>query len=751
MLKVNLDGIVMLRFHALCRRVALVAALLFNIVLLPVYYTARCLNPVDTNSTGAADTGACSQAGGYNLTNYERLTIQNVPNAILETASLTSDERQRYVARLYAASFVYLALVLYVLLLLDRTYVLLLALRRVYYLEHDIWQERRNEFKQTLLWNEKHKEDKNKTTNSNRHHFDFDQRLHRRDKRDKNGSHSDGRVALKVASNKNLGDNPRLVRRDPWIPHPEQRETVPNISLYSVVVGGLPSIPETLLRESVAADDSRQPQHERQQDDGDPDDLLFGAKRTNMDWQLDMATQIFDLCVPNQPGFSSSVAAVTILPSSREMTVAWRRWYAAASKMRRLAFIRDEINRRRGYEIEVDDDDDDDDDCEGGNNNSKGEPDARWERDADPSEEYFSASQLHLNEGSGGGTPVVVTAAAAVSPALGENTDTPRPIYLGIPQRKSYYRQVFGSTVQEELEREVAEAIALGPEQAAVYSRELAQSAAACCPFGCRENRVRDARIDDLVEMEREASEELHAANDALNEIRRKVTLAAEEPRSSHGNKSALSFDEGMVPSDLDLEAQLYCRMASNHTPTKSLSAPAAVTSTLEHDVVSPSRRVIHRQNSSSSLWRHVEAIVNEANKEGSRVRSKSLEVEASERSSIDTGEWHVPTLRTLKHQSRRIFTHVRDWALRRSTVAVDSIARESTVAVVTFTSRQAAVAARTCIADGRGQERWQTMREIPVPPLADAAACDVVACRNCCRPVTVSINNRQKSARKYM
>jgi hypothetical protein len=226
--------------------------------------------------------------------------------------------------------------------------------------------------------------------------------------------------------------------------------------------------------------------------------------------------------------------------------------------------------------------------------------------------------------------------------------------------------------------------------------------------------------------------------------------MAADEPRSSHGNKSALSFDEGMVPSDLDLEAQLYSRMASNHKPPQSLHSSGA-TSSPAHDVASPARRAMHRQSSSANLWQHVEAIVNDAGNEASRLRSRSLEVETSERSSVETGEWHVPTVRTLRHQSSRIFAQVRDWALRRSTVAVDSIARESTVAVVTFTSRQAAVAARACVADGRGQERWQTLREIPVPPLADAAACDVMACRNCCRPVTVSINNRQKSARKYM
>ena len=35
--------------------------------------------------------------------------------------------------------------------------------------------------------------------------------------------------------------------------------------------------------------------------------------------------------------------------------------------------------------------------------------------------------------------------------------------------------------------------------------------------------------------------------------------------------------------------------------------------------------------------------------------------------------------------------------------------------------SRQAAVAARQCVADGRGIKHWNEYREIPTPPLADA------------------------------
>ena len=85
-----------------------------------------------------------------------------------------------------------------------------------------------------------------------------------------------------------------------------------------------------------------------------------------------------------------------------------------------------------------------------------------------------------------------------------------------------------------------------------------------------------------------------------------------------------------------------------------------------------------------------------------------------------------------------------------KDTVA-DRLIRESTYAVVTFMSRQAAVAARQCLADGRGQNRWITSTAVPVPPLADAAPFNLFFCRGCCRPVALSIHQRQKVFRNYV
>jgi len=75
-------------------------------------------------------------------------------------------------------------------------------------------------------------------------------------------------------------------------------------------------------------------------------------------------------------------------------------------------------------------------------------------------------------------------------------------------------------------------------------------------------------------------------------------------------------------------------------------------------------------------------------------------------------------------------------------------IAGESTFAVITFTSRQAAVAARHCLTDSRGADRWNTVSAIPSPPLADAP---IASFKGFFRPVTISINDRQKMIRHIL
>ena len=107
-------------------------------------------------------------------------------------------------------------------------------------------------------------------------------------------------------------DQPLYNARLPWLPHPELRETVPNISIYSCLY----QLPHQLKTEGVS------------------------DKASDLDKQLAAAVEFFNLCVPNQPGFSSSVAAVTLLPEPSRVALAWKKWYFCGKRLRKLRYIR---------------------------------------------------------------------------------------------------------------------------------------------------------------------------------------------------------------------------------------------------------------------------------------------------------------------------------------------------------------------------------------------------------------------------
>ena len=124
------------------------------------------------------------------------------------------------------------------------------------------------------------------------------------------------------------------------------------------------------------------------------------------------------------------------------------------------------------------------------------------------------------------------------------------------------------------------------------------------------------------------------------------------------------------------------------------------------------------------------------------------LGAEDPQETMLSTGSWQLSSITDI---FAMLYTGVRKllrWTSEKSNAAVDLVASQGTYAVVTFTSRQAAVAARQVLADGRGSYRFNQIAALPIPPLADAAPGDVFAFHSCCRPVTMSINDGQKKSR---
>ena len=669
MLRTTMDGIVLIRFNELSYRITKVATVLCLGLILPMNITARCFEEQQSGN----EYPGCNSGTTYNLTNYDKTTLANIPAIESNNTAFWGVSFGSLIGRLYGIAFCTWIITIYSLFLLRIEWIELLAMRRAYFLEADVWNGRKDELKETLLRDDDSEEESPSPLNRN----SLSQRI-------KKSSSKDGKTGS-------------MRKRPPWIPHPEQRDTVPNVSLYSVLVGNLPSLPQqaVMTEEDVEA-------------------AVGYSKKMSIDWQLALTTTFFDQCVPNQPGFSSSIAAVTILPAASDLGKAWARWYGAAGKLRRLRYIRKLIGELRHYDIEDQHSSDEEDNV----------PDT-------PQKRPFSKTESRRSS----------------------------EIYRDSIRKQNYYREVLGSTGDEEVEANFLLSFDYGPEQFAVYSREFAQSAAACCPNGCGERRLRQARIDELLIMEQEAIAEVQAANEALQKAQTKVVTSKRE-NSDHSASRVASpqqseFKNLNLSESLETEAVLMSRphpitkvrsdgSASLAELVEKLPQDAAQQNLLEGVLpfsIEPGEGARRRVASStqSDQWSLVESMVNESLNKAGSLRSVQR--------TLSTGAWHMPSSLVIKkifNEWRKVFANTTDRV-------VDTLARESSYAVVTFTSRQAAVAARHCLADGRGVGRWIAADNIPVPPLADAAPFSICPCRGCCRPVTLNIDDRQKTIRRYM
>lgn len=783
LLRANMDAVVLLRFHALCLKVCGVGTVLFLLVLLPMYFTAGCYENVADSAEWQA---AC---GRTNLTNYERTTIANVPSFSIQQQSdqnrlvwVVNSNDSKSAVRLYFAVIAFWVIQFYLLHLLKREWVEILAMRRVYYLEADVWGERKQELSGINLHSSNNRQD--------------------------------SRSRLFNKGNFMDSDEMRREVRNPWIPHPEHRDTVPNVQLYSVLVGGLPSLP--------------------QQEDED-------ASVTNLGWQLDMTAAFFDRCVPNQPGFSCSVAAVTILPSSQLVRTAWSKWYVAAKKLRRLRFIRALIARKMLLEQEeelvvpmvppppspsadsssldtnavdvqpvspptesVVENENKPKENEQESSKKKVEPESVLSSEHtgndyhDTVEEHVVDTLDVFGDQSHDQKPAATSTVIESASKVPLNSDAQfqefyENLFIGqgpeivpVPSGRENADDASELTDVKQVTQEELLMQKFGPEQLDVYSREFAL-ASTCCPNGCGERRVINSSLEELRQMESKVANEVLMASKELWRVQQEARHLPVPPTSPVHPNSPVEAQENKND-DEDLPVQVQSSRSDgdrggetdDQLSLEPVQDVEAGLSTIELRLMEPSefrnrRKVRPRLPSDMRLEEH---IYNLGSKHEQKVDSEREEKDSglyvdplSSRRKI-LSQWDkvttiVSSMRKEKPGKKEtpmsgiwrvpIFHNLVDKMVDRAkvmtkqTAEVINLQRESTYAVVTFTSRQAAVAARQCLADARAVERWMLTTELPIPPLADAAACDVLACRNCCRPVTLSIDVRQKTMRFYI
>ena len=86
-LKVNLDGIIMLKYHVMLVKIALLATVLCIFVILPINYTAQC-------EIAQLGNGTCATLS--NLTDFERTTIANIPPLQYNGTNAQQDDQDGY-------------------------------------------------------------------------------------------------------------------------------------------------------------------------------------------------------------------------------------------------------------------------------------------------------------------------------------------------------------------------------------------------------------------------------------------------------------------------------------------------------------------------------------------------------------------------------------------------------------------------------------------------------------------------------
>ena len=226
-----------------------------------------------------------------------------------------------------------------------------------------------------------------------------------------------------------------------------------------------------------------------------------------------------------------------------------------------------------------------------------------------------------------------------------------------------------------------------------------------------------------LADLEQEAEEEVSLAIEELQQARNEIRVdepnnLSRLPRIKEVQSDLLSVEEGDL-GDLNEGTTSNVQLDQNEA-TDECTETELPKNTL-------------------NLWEEAEKLV------GSEQYMVKLGGQVLKRK-LNTGRWSFgKSISSKQSTTRRVVENVIPSGV------LSRITKSESYAVVTFTSRQAAIAARQCLSDGSGLEGWREVDKIPIPPLADAVPWNIFDCRGCCRPVTVTLPPEQRRVRFKM
>lgn len=241
---------------------------------------------------------------------------------------------------------------------------------------------------------------------------------------------------------------------------------------------------------------------------------------------------------------------------------------------------------------------------------------------------------------------------------------------------------------------------------------------------------MRRADLETLKELEVETEDKIRAANQALIDVRASVNI---------------------VPQGIDVSARSGSIERRRARELEIMNHEVEDSSNSSYNFVEADRwlnREVGSENASyiggnqsylSSQWEMAGEIANDTRHHNASTYASSTP--------LASGKWHFAFGESRPEEKPSNKPSPIEEILKRRNL-IRSVVSKQTYAVVTFTSRQAAIAARQCLADGSGLGRWEEVEDLPIPPLADAPAWDILLCRAACRPVTLTISDSQKRCR---
>jgi hypothetical protein len=312
---------------------------------------------------------------------------------------------------------------------------------------------------------------------------------------------------------------------------------------------------------------------------------------------------------------------------------------------------------------------------------------------------------------------------------------------------QNYDVKQYAKTISHNEENELIDIVdGLGIEELSVFAREYAQSSSSPFPLGCFPSSYKILEIDELIDIEEDLWVDIKVLNEQLIEAREYVVKQDDDFEvDSTMIATAASFDSG---GDWGDNNDLRDGSISNSS-ISSLNSDVLMGSPKRQR--SPLSKLRHRgAETVSNQWEKAQEVASSINEipevnkqtEGGLFSSNCL---SSRLVYACCGGRYNPCFKETLNSLPKYYGHMNGVGK-----AFITALNHPSYAVITFSSRQAAIAARQCLADGGANNSWQQIDEIPIPPLADAPPRNIFFFRGCCRPVTLTINYKEKKCRRW-